>query len=160
MKKKEREKGIRMGPASLAGSYDRGRHLTGRDQQRQRGSFGALEETAATSLKKANQRKTYIISLHSHLAHPSQKHSISEVGGGLGLRLGLWRSDPGRGLGLASRKQSGNWDGMYYSRGRPGRSLGPPERHGAIVGGCERGGVGPRCFFLHHGLLGCRAPLA
>lgn len=65
----------------------------------------ASEKIVATSLQRANQRKTCTVSWCCCPVHPSLRSSSAEVGGGWVLRLGLQRSDPGRGLGVAVRRQ-------------------------------------------------------
>ena len=60
----------------------------------------ALEKSTETGLVRAKQRATQTISttIPGH-------HSLTCLEGGWALRLGLWRSVPGKGLGLAVWRQ-------------------------------------------------------
>ena len=114
-KKKEREKGIWMAGWDLhpwEGAMKEEMFLyTGvsphwqGDQPRQRGSFGVLEESATTGFQQPEQRETCTDGQCHHPALPSLRCVSTIVGRDWVLKLGLWRSDLGRGLGLAVRKQ-------------------------------------------------------
>ena len=68
-------------------------------------SFGASEESETTGLWRAKWRKTCTEGQCRHLALPSLRRSAAGAGGGWVLSLGLQRSYPGRGLGLATWRQ-------------------------------------------------------
>lgn len=69
----------------------------------ERGSFGALKESTATGLWWAKWRMTCTDDQDHRLVLLSSPpwHSSTGVDRDWMLKLGLWRSDPGRGLGLA-----------------------------------------------------------
>ena len=64
------------------------------------------------------------------------------------LELGLWRSELGRGLGMAVQRQTGVGVVLESSTttagGVCGGSLGHHRGQSPLFGGCTRGGVGPR----------------
>ena len=94
------------------------------NQPGHRGSFGASEESIATSLQRAKQRKTCTDGWCCCLALPSLRRSLAGAGGGWVLRLGIRRSDPARGLGLVgwrqpegARVRCGTTEGVREERG-------------------------------------------
>ena len=110
-KKREREKGIWMGPVPLGGSCERVKVLACWEVPSLVGrsagtgwSFGASEESAATSIQRAKQRETCTDSQCHRPALPSLRCWSAGAGGVWVLRLGLRTSDLGRRLGLAARR--------------------------------------------------------
>ena len=118
------------------------------DQPRWRDHNVAKKNTAA-GLRRAKQIERSTDRLHHH----SGRHCLRHLGSGWILRLRLWKSVPGRGLGLAVRGQlkdlgSGvpwpgeqcamGWGGERHSRGNPGGGLSLQEKKGAIVREGER----------------------
>ena len=79
-------------------------HLQG-NQPGWRGSFGASEESTVTGLWRAKQRETCTDGRCHCPALPSLRCSPAGAGRVWVLRLGFWRSGPGRGLGLALWRQ-------------------------------------------------------
>lgn len=80
-----------------------GSPLMDRNISLERGSFGALEESTATGLWWAKWRMTCTDGQDHRLVLLSSppQHLSTGVGGDWMLKFGIWRSDPGRGLGLA-----------------------------------------------------------
>lgn len=95
-------------------------------------------------------RKSHTDNQYHHLVHPSLRHS-SRI---WALRLGLWGSLPGRGLGLAMWKQpeglgsfgkmsepaKGFQEDVHHSQGISGGCLSQPKNQNIIVGECRREG--------------------
>ena len=116
----------------------------------QRCSFGTLEESAATGLWKAKRRETYTDGWYHDLALPSLRRSSTGLGKGWVLRFGLRRSDPGRGLELATWRQpegTGVWctitEGIWEEAWARQKGKGP------LLGGARREGWDRhRSFFL------------
>ena len=82
-------------------------HLPG-DKLGQKGSFRGWEESAAPSLRWAEQRETCTEGLGHHSAVPSPRLSSAGVHRGWVVKLGLQRTDQG----LATRRQpegTGEW---------------------------------------------------
>ena len=75
------------------------------DHLGQKGSFGVLEESTATSLWQEGQTETYPNGPCHSPACPSLRHVSIRVNGGWVLKRGVWGADPGRGLRLAVRRQ-------------------------------------------------------
>ena len=71
----------------------------------ERGKFGSLEESTATSLWQAGQSKTYTDGLCHSPAQPSLSCVSAGVEGGWVLEHGVWRMDLGREQQLAMKKQ-------------------------------------------------------
>ena len=55
------------------------------------------QKSVAAGLRRAKQNESHTY----HLYHFAGHHNLRCTGGGWALRLNLWRSVPGRGLGLA-----------------------------------------------------------
>lgn len=64
-------------------------------------SLKTSEKSIVAYLRKAKQRESFTHDKSHHLVHASLRH----LGRGWVLRLGCWKSDPGRGLRLALWKQ-------------------------------------------------------
>ena len=71
-----------------------------KDQQRWR-DLKVAEKSAAAGLRTAKHTESHT----EHWNHQPRHHSLKHSGGGWALRLRLWRSVPGRGLGLAVCRQ-------------------------------------------------------
>ena len=69
------------------------------DQPAHKGSFRGLEESAAASGQQLEQRENCTHDQGFCPAFPSLRHVSARVDGSWVLELGLWRSEPGRGLG-------------------------------------------------------------
>ena len=79
---------------------------------------GASEESTATGLWKARWRVTCTDGQYHRPAPRSLRHLSASVGRVWVLKLGLWRSDSGRGLGLAALRQpeeAGVWKLRVHS---------------------------------------------
>ena len=64
-------------------------------QGRREGSFGAMEESAATRVQRAEERFPHRESVPTSTHQPERLVcSPTRAGGGWELRLRLWRSDP------------------------------------------------------------------
>lgn len=96
-----------MGPVPLGGSCERGMVTTHREGPSLAERPARIERelwnlrSTATGLWRANRRKSCKVIW----CQPPQPDTISEVDRGWTLRLGLWRANQGRGLGLAVRRQ-------------------------------------------------------
>lgn len=77
-----------------------GSPLLDREISLERGSFGALEESTAAGCGRQNGGWPAQMATTAAVCSPPWPSSTG-VGGDWMLKLGLWRSDPGRGLGLA-----------------------------------------------------------
>ena len=75
------------------------------DQLGQKGSFRGLQESAAAGLQQAEQMEACTNGPCHRPALPSLRCAFAFVYGGWVLKLGLQRTDPGRGRGLAARRQ-------------------------------------------------------
>ena len=101
-----------MGPVPLGGSCERVKVLACWEVPSLVGrsagtgwSFGASEESAATSLWKAKRIVTCTDGQYCRPVLPSLRPLSTRMGRGWVLKPGLWRSDPGRGPGLAIQRQ-------------------------------------------------------
>ena len=109
-KKREREKGVRTGPAPWEGAVKEDRFLhTGKATHWQRdqlgeGEFQSLRGIGSNQFAEDKLGKDCKV-CWCHHAHPSQGHWTSEVGRNRVPRFRLWKPDPGRVLGLAVRKK-------------------------------------------------------
>ena len=114
--KKKMRKESRMGPAPLGGSYERGKvpapwkapSLVGRSA----GTEGELQrlrgECSSRFVAATAERKLHRWSVQCcRPALTSLRCRSTGAGGNWVPELGLWRSDPGRELGLAVQKQPG-----------------------------------------------------
>ena len=118
------------------------------------------EKSMAAGLRsrKQSERRT------DHLNHWHRHHRLRCLVGGWVLRLRLWRSVPGSGLGLVVWSQpkglgssmllvgecyAKGWGVESHGRGNPGEGLDLQERQGATVGKGRGGGAG-----CHRKLLG------
>ena len=143
-----------MGTAPLGGSCERGKvpapwkapHWQG-DQPRQKGSFRASEENAAAGFWQPEWRKDCTDGQGHRPAFPSLRNMITSVGWGWVLEFRLWRSDPGRKLGLAVQKQTRGWgvleSGVTATEGLHRGSLGHLRGQMPLLGIFMRGGSGP-----------------
>ena len=110
--KTERKKGIRTGPAPLGGSCERGKasapwevpSLAGRSARTEE-ELQRLEGEGSNQFAEGKAERDRTDGPCRCLALPSLRCSPAGAGRGWVLRLGLQRSDPGRGLGLAAWRQ-------------------------------------------------------
>ena len=110
----------------------------------QKESFRASEEKTAAGLQQPKQREDCTVSQCCCLALPSLTNKSASAGRGWVLELGLQRSEPGRGLGLARCADGlGGLESSVITAGGVRRgSLGHLRGQSSLFGGCTRGGVG------------------
>lgn len=70
------------------------------------GELHSLKERAATGLWKVKWRVPCTEIQHFCPSVPNLRHASVSTGGDQMLKLRIWRSDPGEGLGLDVQKQS------------------------------------------------------
>ena len=114
------------------------------DQLRQR-NLKVSEKSTATGLRRAKECE----SCKDHLNHRPGHHSLRCLGRGWALRLRLWRSVLGRGLGFAVRGQpeglrrgvpragevcATGWGVECHGRGNPGEGLGLRRSKAPLLG--------------------------
>ena len=106
-KRKNRDKRIGTGPAPVGGSCEERFPHTRKPLHWWRrgvagGSFGAVEESAATGVQRAGQRDSrQRISADQHSPAERLVCSPTGAGGDWELRLRLWRSGPGERTGVS-----------------------------------------------------------
>lgn len=112
-----------------------------------RRSFGAQKETAATSLQKANWRVTCTEGQHPRPCAPQHEGCVRQCQWELNAEVQALEVRLGEktGIGYTDTAQRG-WTGATEDVLE--RSLGPPERQGAITGGQEGEGCDHRKNFF------------
>ena len=136
-KRRERKKGIRMGTAPLGVCYKRGEvsiHLEApllvRSTRTEVGGFKASEKSVAASTRSLKQRDAQLV-LPSSASQPEML--IYLVGWVWGLRLRIWRSDSGKGLGsralLTQPPQPSQTSEVGMAQGCWGSPPLPPRTH-------------------------------
>ena len=108
-----------------------------------------MEKSSAAGLRRAKQTESCLDDQN----HCPEHHSLGHSGGGWTLRLGLWRLDAGKGLGLAVCKQpEGAGEQCTTAEGMWRGGLGPPEKQGTIIGRARGGKAGPPQELLSLGM--------